>query len=235
MLILAVILVLLLIFFIKSINDSNNHKKNLELIKSVTSLDRGTNSERSLVLKLLKSGISSETIFHDLMIKKGNNKFSQVDIVLATTQGIVVIEVKSYSGWIFGNGNQTNWTQVMAYGKRKYRFYNPIKQVKSQISSLKNSLNQFDKIPFFSIIVFYGNCKLKEINYVPEGTFIVKPHRILEALNSIKANNEPAPYENKQEVVNALKEAVLNGANNDYQKKHIDNIKNTVGKHRILD
>ena len=63
----------------------------------------------------------------------------------------------------------------------------------------------------------------------------MKPHRILEALNSIKANNEPAPYENKQEVVNALKEAVLNGANNDYQKKHIDNIKNTVGKHRILD
>jgi hypothetical protein len=36
-------------------------------------------------------------------------------------------------------------------------------------------------------------------------------------------------------VVDALKGAVLNGANNDYQKKHIDNIKNTVGKHRILD
>lgn len=235
MAIVAVILVLLLIFCIKTLNDSKNYKKNLELIKSVTSLDRGTGSERSLVLKLLKSGIPSETIFHDLMIKKGNDKFSQVDIVLATTQGIVVIEVKSYSGWIFGNGNQTNWTQVMAYGKRKYRFYNPIKQVKSQITSLKNSLNQFDKIPFFSIIVFYGDCRLKEINYIPEGTFIVKPHRILEALNSIKANNEPAPYENKQEVVDALKGAVLNGANNDYQKKHIDNIKNTVGKHRILD
>ena len=104
MAILAVILVLLLIFCIKTLNDSKNYKKNLELIKSVTSLDRGTGSERSLVLKLLKSGIPSETIFHDLMIKKGNDKFSQVDIVLATTQGIVVIEVKSYSGWIFGNG-----------------------------------------------------------------------------------------------------------------------------------
>ena len=236
MTILIVILVILVVAFcVKYLIDSKNYKKNLELIKTVTNLDRGTNSERSLVLKLLKSGIPSETIFHDLMIKKGNDKFSQVDIVLATTQGIVVIEVKSYSGWIFGNGNQTNWTQVMAYGKRKYRFYNPIKQVKSQITSLKNSLNQFDKIPFFSIIVFYGDCRLKEINYIPEGTFIVKPHRILEALNSIKANNEPAPYENKQEVVDALKRAVLNGANNDYQNKHIANIKNTVGKHRILD
>ena len=209
--------------------------KNKKLIKSVTSLNRGTNSELNVILKLLKSGINSKTIFHDLIVKKENNKFSQVDIVIATTQGIIVIEVKDYSGWIFGNGNQTNWTQVMAFGKRKYRFYNPIKQVRSQISSLKNSHKQFDKIPFFSIIVFYGDCRLKDINYVPKGTFIVKPHRILEALNSIKANNEQAPYENKQEVVDVLKVAVLNGANKDYHNQHIDNIKDIVGKHRILD
>ena len=209
-------------------------RKNQKLIKSVTSLNRGTNSELNLILMLLKSGINSKSIFHDLIVKKENDKFSQVDIVIATTQGIIVIEVKDYSGWIFGNGNQTNWTQVMAYGKRKYRFYNPIKQVKSQILSLKNSLKQFDKIPFFSIIVFFGDCSLKEINYVPEGTFIVKPHRIIEAINSIKANNEQAPYENKQEVIDALKGAVLNGANKDYHKQHIENIRNIVGKHRIL-
>ena len=225
---------LFLILLIIILNVYNRHK-NRELIKSVTSLNRGTNSELNLILKLLKSGINSKTIFHDLIIKKENDKFSQVDIVIATTQGIIVIEVKDYSGWIFGNGNQTNWTQVMAYGKRKYRFYNPIKQVRSQISSLKNSLKQFEKIPFFSIIVFYGDCRLKDINYVPKGTFIVKPHRILEALNSIKANNEQAPYENKQEVVDFLKGAVLNGANKDYHNQHIDNIKDIVGKHRILD
>ena len=225
---------LFLILLIIILNVYNRHK-NRELIKSVTSLNRGTNSELNLILKLLKSGINSKTIFHDLIIKKENDKFSQVDIVIATMQGIIVIEVKDYSGWIFGNGNQTNWTQVMAFGKRKYRFYNPIKQVRSQISSLKNSLKQFDKIPFFSIIVFYGDCRLKDINYVPKGTFIVKPHRILEALNSIKANNEQAPYENKQEVVDVLKVAVLNGANKDYHNQHIDNIKDIVGKHRILD
>ena len=224
-------------FIILSIIILNVYKrhKNQKLIKSVTSLNRGTNSELNLILMLLKSGINSKSIFHDLIIKKENNKFSQIDIVIATTQGIIVIEVKDYSGWIFGNGNQTNWTQVMAYGKRKYRFYNPIKQVKSQILSLKNSLKQFDKIPFFSIIVFFGDCSLKEISYVPEGTFIVKPHRIIEAINSIKANNEQAPYENKQEVIDALKGAVLNGSNKNYIKKHIDNIKNIVGKHRILD
>lgn len=230
-LILGVLLFIILAIIILNVY---KRRKNQKLIKSVTSLNRGTNSELNLILMLLKSGINSKSIFHDLIIKKENNKFSQVDIVIATTQGIIVIEVKDYSGWIFGNGNQTNWTQVMAYGKRKYRFYNPIKQVKSQILSLKNSLKQFDKIPFFSIIVFFGDCSLKEINYVPEGTFIVKPHRIIEAINSIKANNEQAPYENKQEVIDALKGAVLNGANKDYHKQHIENIRNIVGKHRIL-
>jgi hypothetical protein len=224
----------LIILCIIALNVYKRHK-NKELIKSVTSLSRGTNSELNLILKLLKSGVNSKTIFHDLIIKKENDKFSQIDIVLATTQGIIVIEVKDYSGWIFGNGNQTNWTQVLAYGKKKYRFYNPIKQVNSQILSLKNTLKQFDKIPFFSIIVFYGDCVLKEINYVPESTIIVRPHRLLEALNSIKLNNEPAPYENKQQVLDILKQAVLNGANKDYHKQHIDNIKNIIGKHRILD
>ena len=106
---------LFLILLIIILNLYKRHK-NRELIKSVTSLIRGTNSEHNLILKLLKSGINSKTIFHDLIIKKENGKFSQVDIVIATKQGIVVIEVKDYSGWIFGNGNQTNWTQVMAYG-----------------------------------------------------------------------------------------------------------------------
>jgi hypothetical protein len=211
------------------------HKKNLELIKSVTSLDRGTGSERSLVLKLLKSGIPSETIFHDLIIKKGNNKFSQVDIVLATTQGIIIIEVKDYSGWIFGNGNQTNWTQVMHFGNNKYRFYNPIKQVKSQILSIKNSFKQFEKIAFFPVIVFCGNSTLREINYVPEGTFIVKPYKLLDAINLIKENHPPAPYKNKREVVNFFKKAVIDGQNKEYVKQHIHNIKNTIGKHRILE
>ena len=233
----VMVLLLLTIIFIcvKYYNDSKHYKKNLELINKVTSVNRGTSSERDLILKLIKNNIPSETIFHDLIIKKDNNRFSQVDIVLATTQGIVIIEVKSYGGWIFGNGNQTNWTQVMAYGKEKYRFYNPIKQVKSQILSLKNSLKQFNKIPFFSVIVFYGNCRLKEINYIPEETLIVKPHRLMDALNSIKNNNPPAPYDNKQEIVDFLKKAVLDGANKDYQKQHISNIKNIIGKQRILD
>lgn len=203
------------------------------ILKTVTSLNRGTKSERDLVLRLLKKGIPSETIFHDLCIVKNNGKISQIDVVVATTEGIIVFEVKDFSGWIFGNGNYSHWTKVLAYGKRKYRFYNPIKQNKSHIESIKKQLRQFKNIPFFSIIVFYGDCELKEINYVPNGTFLVKSHRIFEVLKQIRKNNEPAPYSDKHEIIRLLEQAVENGENIDIQEKHVEDIEDMIGKHRI--
>ena len=40
-----------------------------KLINSVTSFDRGTNSERSLILGLLNSGVPADYIFHDLYVR----------------------------------------------------------------------------------------------------------------------------------------------------------------------
>jgi hypothetical protein len=206
-----------------------------KLLKTVTSLNRGTQSEKDLVLQLLKHGIPAQTIFHDLFIEKNNGEFSQIDVVVATTEGIIVFEVKDYSGWIFGNGNYSHWTKVLAYGKNKYRFYNPIKQNQNHIHTLRKQLRQFEKIPFFSIIVFYGDCELKEINFVPEGTFLVKSHQIFEVLRHIKKENEAAPYINKNEIVRLLKQAVHNGESISKQKKHIENINDMLGKDRIFD
>ena len=221
-------------FIISSIIKSNRRKKERELISSVTSLSRGTPSEKFLILQLLKSGIPPVTIFHDLIIKKKNNEFSQIDLVLVTSEGIIVIEVKDYSGWIYGSGNNTNWTKVLSYGRKKYKFYNPIKQNNNHISELRKTLKQFEKIPFFSLIVFFGDCELKEINYVPKGTYLVKSHRVFEVLNLIKTENEPTHYTNKREVVDTLKQLVSLGENTDYQKQHIENIKDMVGKERIF-
>ena len=229
-----IILIVIGFFIISNIIKSNQRKRDRELISSVTSLNRGTNSELSLILRLLKSGIPTVTIFHDLIIKKKNNEFSQIDLVLVTSEGIIVIEVKDYSGWIYGSGNNTNWTKVLSYGKKKYKFYNPIKQNQNHIVQLRKKLKQFEKIPFFSVIVFFGDCELKEINYVPKGTYLVKSHRVFEVLNLIKTENEPTQYTNKREVVDKLKELVSLGENDEYQKQHIENIKDMVGKDRIF-
>ena len=118
----------IIIKFYKRKREREQLERDKELISSVTSLSRGTNSELFLILQLLNSGIPQVTIYHDLIIKKKNGEFSQIDLVLVTSEGIIVFEVKDFSGWIYGSGNNTNWTKVLSYGREKYKFYNPIKQ-----------------------------------------------------------------------------------------------------------
>ncbi len=201
-----------------------------KLLKTVTNKSRGTRTERKLVLKLLKYGIPSQTIFHDLYVKLPNGKFSQIDLVVPTKVGIFVFEVKKYSGWIFGSGHHSQWTQVLAYGRNRYRFYNPIMQNRKHISDLKGQLKQFETVPFYSIIVFYGNCVLKGISNVPGETFIIYSKTVKEALDMLLNSREPARYTNKHEIVSLLKEAVENGNDSDIRGQHIRHIQEMLGK-----
>ena len=204
-----------------------------KLLETVTKLDSGTRTERELVLKLLKHGIPARTIFHDLYVKKNGSGYSQIDLVVATKVGIIVFEVKDYSGWIFGNGQQREWTQVLAYGKEYYHFYNPIMQNNKHIVELTKKLKQFENIPFYSIIVFFGNCVLNDIHFIPRKTYIVKSESVLEVVDIILINNDSAPFTNKSEVVKILDEAVQNGRNKAIQTQHIENIEQMLDKDKI--
>lgn len=206
---------------------------NITGIESDFETKRGTISERALVSKLLQHGIPEQTIFHDLYLKKYHNKYTQIDLVVATKVGILVFEVKDYSGWIFGTGYKPKWAQVLNYGRDKYYFYNPILQNAKHIDDLKKQLKQFENIPFYSIIVFYGDCELKEINFVPDNTFVVKSRRVLEVVEKILTEKEPANYSNKREIVNLFEQAVKNGENNDIINRHNNNIKEMLGEDRV--
>lgn len=207
--------------------------RNRKLLQTVTELGRGPRSERNMVLKLLKNGFSPEVIFHDLYVEKEKDTFSQIDVVLISKVGIIVIEVKDYSGWIYGSGNDRKWTEVLAYGKKKYSFYNPIKQNKSHIKSLKKSIPSLQNIPLYSIIAFYGKCRLKDISFIPEKTFIVKSKKVIKVIKTILKNNEPIKYAFKEEISTKFKEAVANGRNKEIRTQHIENIRNMLGKDRI--
>ena len=202
--------------------------RNTKLLKTVTHPGRGTRSERKLVLKLLKNGVHPKAIFHDLYIRNSNGTFSQIDLAIATPVGILVFEVKDYSGWIFGKGNQRQWTQVLAYGKEKHRFYNPVMQNRTHINNLQKQLRQFDNIPFYSIIVFYGSCVFRDVSFIPDGTFLIKPYQVIEAMNFITRSNQPAKYTNKSEVSNVLRQGVSNGANIEIRIRHSENIRNML-------
>jgi hypothetical protein len=218
--------ILILLFLILVIYRKIQDQK---LLETVTKAHRGTRTEREMVLKLLKSGIPSKTIFHDLYIEKPGNHYCQIDLVVATKVGIIVFEIKKYNGWIFGLANQTHWTQLLDYGKQSYSFYNPILQNKKHVQDLKNQLPQFQNIPFYSMIVFFGDCSFRNLDYVPNRTFLVKSYNAIEVVNEILEQNEPAKYKSKREIVNLLQSASLNGDNVAIREAHVKNIKRNFG------
>jgi hypothetical protein len=233
----TIISLIILVFFIKKNIKLSNFRKNRfinkNLIDGKFKSKRGTSSERALVSKLSQYGIPSQTIFQDLYLKKRNDKYSQIDLVVATKVGILVFEVKEFSGWIFGSGYKANWAQLLNYGRNRFYFYNPILQNAKHIDDLKKQLIQFENIPFYSIIVFYGDCELKEINFVPDNTFVVKSRRVLEVVEKILSESTPAEYTNKREIVDLFEQAVKNGEDFQIIEQHIKNINEMLGKERV--
>ena len=204
-------------------------------LHEVTTEDRGTKLERDLIVHLLRNGISPKVVFHDLYVPTSNGKYAQIDLAVVTSEGIIVIEVKDYGGWIFGTGNQQKWTQVLAYGREKYRFYNPILQNANHINALKQQSFQFSHLPFFSVVVFSNYCELKDLSFIPKDTFVTKCNRLLDVINHIKESYPKANYTNKHEVVNILQKSVDNGTSIYTQSQHIESIHDMLGTDRVFD
>lgn len=203
-----------------------------ELYEMITSPDRGTPSERHLVSNLLASGFKPTAIYHDLMVDTGNGKTAQIDIVVATDAGLIIIEVKDFTGWIFGKGNQDYWTQVSGYGKYKNRFYNPFKQNEGHIKALRRLSPQMATLPMYSLVVFAGDCELKDVTFIPHDCYLSTYYRSIEAIYDIIESHPSFHYQDRWEVANILKAAVDRGGNTFLQEQHVYDIHDMLGTNR---
>ncbi len=195
---------------------------------------KGIFAERRLIHDLLQCGIPNDYIFHNLYFHISYDQYSQADIIVATNVGIIVFEVKNYSGWIFGNGYHNKWTQVLAYGAEKNQFYNPILQNQTHIDIIRKQLPQFQNIPFFSVIVFFGDCTLKEISNIPPNTYVIYASQVRIVMQEIFKTNSPAPYTNTWEILNLFKQASINGENQLVVNMHQNNINNRYGNSHFV-
>lgn len=208
-------------------------RTNVSLFKTVTDTNNGIYAERRLVNQLLNMGIPSDMIFHDLYLKKNNGKYSQSDVIAITNVGIIVFEVKDYSGWIFGSGHQQQWTQVLNYGKEKYRFYNPVLQNNTHIEEWKKKYKEFQNIPFFSVIIFYGDCELKKISNLPYNCYVINDLALHYAYESIITENTPINISNMETIRSHFLEAVTNGNSPEIQQQHARNIYEMKSRERL--
>lgn len=83
---------------------------------------------------------------------------TQIDHVLVADTGIFVIETKHYSGWIFGDPQERQWTQAIY--RKKSRFQNPIHQNYGHIKALQ-SMFDLPENHFHSLVVFTGDAEFK--------------------------------------------------------------------------
>lgn len=126
--------------------------------------DKGLNGEYSLYQCLQPFESMGCKFLFNLYVPRDNGKTSEIDVVMFHPKGLFVIESKNYSGWIFGNESNKQWTQTLPVGRgrsHKERFYNPIMQNATHIRAIRKYID--DTIPIHSVIAFSDNCTLKDV------------------------------------------------------------------------
>ena len=126
------------------------------------SFAKGWIGEKKVYFKSLFLIKKEGKIISDLMLPKKEDLSvcSQIDHLIISKKGIFVIEVKNYSGKIYGNDEQQNWTQSFNYGKQTYQFYSPVKQNLTHCNRVKEHLNK--QIDVYSIVIFL-NCDINSV------------------------------------------------------------------------
>lgn len=160
-------------------------------------------------------------VFNDYMILN-NGKSSQIDHILVCAKGVFVIETKNYSGLIYGNESQREWTQVLQYGKVKNKLYNPVKQNATHAYYIRNILP--NGIPIIPVVVFVQNNveyvetdKVIGINYLPDFISIQPSILSAEQINrcyNILLNANSRDMISNEEHVKNIQDTQWNIANN---------------------
>ncbi len=127
---------------------------------------KGKIGERRVAKRLNKLANKYDgKVINDVIIPGDNNKTSQIDHILIAPQGIYVVETKNYAGRVYGNDNDEQWTQVLAYGHTKNKLYSPVKQNMTHIYRLKALIDR--KVRLESVVVFVnGNTAYINSEYV---------------------------------------------------------------------
>lgn len=84
---------------------------------------------------------------------------TQLDHLVLSRYGVFVIETKNMSGWIFGDADRKNWTQVQK-GGRKRSFQNPLRQKYAHVKAVQGILGIDQKL-LHSFVVFTGSAEPK--------------------------------------------------------------------------
>ena len=135
-------------------------------------------------------------IISDVVLKYGDGT-TQIDQIIVSPYGIIVVEIKNYKGWIFGSNGM--WTQSLY--REKHTFQSPLKQNCKHINALQSLLKLPDDM-FRSLIVFSDEAIFKTtmpnnvvrgaggyLNYIKNHkTVLFDEHAVAETVKMIESH-----------------------------------------------
>lgn len=189
---------------------------------SKTVFDKGNYGEFKTFQYLEKLSVYKKLVTN-LYLPKANGETTEIDLLMLSEKGIYVFESKNYSGWIFGDEKNKNWTQTLQ-NKQKNSFYNPIWQNKGHITALK-AVSEINENNFYkSFIIFSERCTLKKINITSPSVKVINRNQIIRAIKE-DMNNLPNLMTNEE--VDKLYSKLQNytHANDFIKRAHVENIK----------
>ena len=157
-----------------------------------------------------------------MYVPKGDGT-AEIDLVMVHEKGIFVFESKNYNGVISGSMDALNWVHIHPNRKR-YPFYNPIRQNRNHIRALSRYL----KIPeknFVSCVVFAKRCKLERVPENTRSVVITQTPRLGETLQDTLSAFPPL-YGARE--IRSISNRLLPLTNVDpsIKEKHIQDIRN---------
>jgi hypothetical protein len=131
---------------------------------------RFQNSGEQLVSRMLQSnfGAPDYHLMNHVTLRMADGT-TQVDHILVSRFGVIVIETKDYSGWIYGAATDQRWTQV--HFRQKFPFQNPIHQNFRHVRAVQDLLDFLPPDAVTSVVVFAGSAEFK--TEIPPGVVLL--------------------------------------------------------------
>lgn len=152
---------------------------------------KGERGEHVVARRLGGTREGKQYLINDLLFKTQDGQSCQIDHVFICSNGIWVIETKNYSGLICGDETSNEWTQVLAGGHEKHKFYNPIKQNTVHVYKLSGILNARGIIN--GAVVFLSRADLFRVHakgvYTERGIASIKKEKTGVSLSSDEMKN----------------------------------------------
>ncbi len=127
-------------------------------------LNSGIQGERDLY-RTVKKLQGNNIIFRNLPIRYKRGR-SELDLLLVSHKGIIIVEVKNHSGTIYGSWKSDKWTQKKYYRDGKTtetEMDNPIKQMRRQRDIVKSILSAAGEDVWIDTVLYFSspNAKLR--------------------------------------------------------------------------